>query len=189
MQCLKCGAVFDPDEKGCPVCAQNDMSKSRLARFMGKVEDILISIFLVIMVIVVLLQIVLRYGANSAVPGGDTLVRHLVLWIAFFGAAIATRSGSHVRIDALTRVIPKDMQPWSQATVSLFSAAVCALLVYASWEFIHIEYQSAGDSGFAGLPVWMMEVIFPFGYALMSIRFVRRGIDHVLNRQAGNHSC
>ncbi|MEZ4552068.1 MAG: TRAP transporter small permease subunit [Desulfobacterales bacterium] len=34
--------------------------------------------------------------------GGDDLIRHLVLWIAFIGAGIATRSRSHVKIDVIT---------------------------------------------------------------------------------------
>lgn len=185
MQCLKCGTDFDSGKNDCPVCAEKDKGKSRLARIMGKAEDSMISLFLAVMVIVVLLQVGLRYFANSAVPGGDILVRHLVLWIAFFGAAIATRSGSHVKIDALSRAIPESLRPWSQAATNLFSAAVCSLLVYASWEFIHIEYQSGGQSGFAGLPVWTMEVIFPFGYAIMAIRFARRAVESVLNRGRG----
>jgi len=189
MQCLKCGTVFDPDEKGCPVCAEKDRDKSRAALFMAKAEDILISTFLVVMVVVVLLQVFLRYTKNSAVPGGDILVRHLVLWIAFFGAAIATRSESHVRIDALVRVMPKKVRPWIEGAVNFFSAAVCALLLYASWEFILIERQTGNYSGFAGLPVWVMEVIFPFGYALMAFRFARNGISGIKNRNKESHSC
>ncbi|NOY68014.1 MAG: TRAP transporter small permease [Deltaproteobacteria bacterium] len=192
MQCLRCGVDFDPDKNGCPACAEKDRGKSRFARIMGRVEDILISFFLAVMVIVVLLQVGLRYFANSAVPGGDTLVRHLVLWVAFFGAAIATRSGSHVKIDALTRAMPEGLRPWSQVATNLFSAVVCSLLVYASWEFIHIEYQSGGSSGFAGLPVWTMEVIFPFGYALMAVRFARLAVVNIVSGFSGageNSSC
>ena len=111
------------------------------------------------MVIIVLAQILLRNIYQSGILGGDELVRHLVLWIAFFGAGIATRSRAHVKIDAVKIIIPDRWKPFSDMVVSLFSCIVCCVLVYASCQFVYIEYQAQEHSTFFNLPIWMMEIV------------------------------
>ena len=185
MQCLVCGTEFDPDNHCCPVCVEKDKLKSRFGRMIVRAEDLLLVFFLGVMVVVVLSQIVLRYAFNSGIPGGDELVRNMVLWIAFFGAAIATRSGSHVRIDALTMVLPPKWRYWSAVITDLFAAAVCALLVYASWQFIEIQYMTGGRSVFLNIPVWMMAAVIPLGYSIITVRFFRRVVVAVMDRMGG----
>lgn len=185
MQCLVCGREFDPDSMRCPVCAQKEEFKSRFGILISRIEDLLLVFFLCVMVVLVLLQIVLRYAENSGIPGGDVMVRNMVLWIAFFGAAIATRSGSHVRIDALTMALPQKWRYWTAAATDLFSCSVCALLVYASWQFLRIQYSSGGSSVFLGIPVWLMAAVIPLGYLIIGVRFGRRFIVALMERIGG----
>ncbi len=185
MQCLVCGSEFDPDSRRCPVCAQKEELRSRFGILVSRIEDLLLVFFLCVMVALVLLQIVLRYAENSGIPGGDVMVRNMVLWIAFFGAAIATRSGSHVRIDALAMVLPQKWRYWASAATDLFAFAVCVLLVYASWQFIRIEYSIGGHSAFFGIPVWSMAAAIPLGYLIIGVRFGRRFIMAVMERIGG----
>lgn len=186
MKCLLCGCDYDPDLYTCPTCVERSDSRSRLALMVGRIEDVLLSFFLGLMVILVLCQILFRYAFETGIPGGDSLVRHLVLWIAFFGAAIASRSGSHVKIDVLNRILPHTWHRWLSGITDLFSFSVCALLVYASCQFVQIEYQSEGLSAFMDVPVWAMEIIIPFGFAIIAYRFFRRAVSMLFfNKQFG----
>lgn len=180
MNCLICGNEFDPDLGTCPVCAERGKTRGAFAIALTRVEDALLSVFLTVMVLMVLSQIVLRYAFQTGIPGGDSLVRHLVIWIAFFGASIAARSGAHVKIDVLTRILPVSWHRWLVGLTDLFSFGVCALLVYASAQFVRIEYQSQGISVFMEVPVWIMEIIIPFGYAIIGIRFGHRAVSGIL---------
>lgn len=186
MQCLICGNDFDPDLRTCPVCAERGKTRGGFATALTRLEDALLSILLAVMVLMVLSQIVLRYAFQTGMTGGDSLVRHLVIWIAFFGASIAARSGAHVKIDVLTRVLPASWHRWLVGLTDLFSFAVCALLVYASVQFLHIEYQSEGTSVFMDVPVWIMEIIIPFGYAIIAIRFGHRAVSALFSGKGEN---
>lgn len=181
MQCFLCGNEFDPDLFRCPVCAAKAGRRGRAAAWLARAEDGLIAVLLGAMVVLVLLQIVMRYGFDAGIAGSDTLVRHLVIWIAFFGAAIAARSGAHVRIDVLTRILPASWHRWTAALTDLFSFAVCALLAYASVRFLYIEYQSQANSVFLDMPVWVMEVIIPLGYIIIAFRFGHRAVSNVFS--------
>lgn len=178
MQCFKCGNEFDPDKMNeCPVCSVEQKKSWKINQLLAKTEDILIALFLGVMVIVVFAQILLRNIYQTGISGGDELVRHLVLWIAFFGAAIATRSRAHVKIDAVKIIIPDRFKSYSDVAVNLFSCIVCCVLVYASGKFVYIEYQAQEHSTFFNLPVWVMEIVLPAGYLVIALRFARNGFS------------
>jgi TRAP-type C4-dicarboxylate transport system permease small subunit len=179
MQCLKCGSEFDPIRFECPVCAAKN-SGGRINRYVNRAEDILIEAMLFLMVAMVLSQILLRNIFQTGVPGGDDLVRHLVLWIGFLGAAIATRSSSHVKIDVLSRLLPDFWRRVSGAATNLFSFAVCGILTWASAAFVYIEYQVHGHSQFLNLPIWVLQMILPAGYLVIGLRFARNGIKLIV---------
>lgn len=176
MQCLKCGHEFDPDLLGCPICMAARAETGWFNRWLSKAEDILIVLFLGLMVVMVLAQILMRNLFQSGITGSDTLVRHLVLWIAFFGAAVATRSRSHVKIDAVSNLIPKRFGKYLEPVISLFSFIVCCVLMYAAFAFVAVEFEGAGTSSFFNLPVWVMEAVLPLGYTLIAVRFLRNAV-------------
>ncbi|MGM0453957.1 MAG: TRAP transporter small permease [Thermodesulfobacteriota bacterium] len=179
MQCFLCGNEFDPDFFRCPVCAAKAGQGNRALAWLARIEDGLIAVFLGVMLILVLLQIVMRYGFESGIAGSDTFVRHIVIWIAFLGAAIAARSGAHVRIDVLMRILPKSWHRWIEAVTNLFSFGICALLAYASIRFLFIEYQAQASSVFLGMPVWAMAAIIPVGYGIIALRFGHRALGAI----------
>ena len=52
-----------------------------------------------------LLQIVARNLFDSGVADADTLTRYLVLYVTFFGAAVAVERNKHIRIDVATALL------------------------------------------------------------------------------------
>ena len=75
---------------------------TRLDRLIGHIEKLLLSVLLASMIAVAFLQIVLRNFFDTGLPWGDSLVRYLVLWVGFIGAALATREGSLSKLRVAT---------------------------------------------------------------------------------------
>lgn len=120
-----------------------------------------------------LLQIVLRNFFATGYPWGDSLQRHLVLWISLLGAARATAENKHIRIDLLPRLLPSRSALALPIITDCFSLAVCTALCFASWIFVRDELV-AGSLAFGNIPLWWFEVIFPISFAIMTIRFAYR---------------
>jgi TRAP-type C4-dicarboxylate transport system permease small subunit len=180
MQCLKCGYELDPDRVGCPLCSTAPGGGGgKFGRFLSRAEESLLVLFLGVMVVMVIAQILLRNLCQSGIMGGDDLVRHLVLWIAFFGAGISTRSSSHVKIDVLTNFMPEGFRRYADIAVNLFSCLICAILVAASARFIHFEYQGQVRSSFLNIPLWVMAIVLPVGYAIISLRFALNSLSAI----------
>ena len=79
-----------------------------------------------LLLLIALLQILLRNGFSTSLPGAEELLQTLVLWLAMLGALGATREGNHIRIDLLAQVLPG---PWGQrlhGLSALATAGPCA---------------------------------------------------------------
>lgn len=135
-----------------------------------KLEYFVVVFLLTVMVGLAFLQIFLRIFFATGVLWGDPLLRHLVLWIALLGAAIATKERKHINIDVISRVLPDRGKVAIQALTDLFSTVICLLLIQASLKFIRDEFQ-VGSFAFLSIPTWAMAVIFPVAFGLIAIRF------------------
>lgn len=67
------------------------------------------TVALAVMVIVILLQIVMRYFFNNALPWPEEAARFLMLWLVGLMAPMAYRQGGFVAIDMLERALPKSL--------------------------------------------------------------------------------
>lgn len=148
---------------------------------LARVESGIVVFFLAIMIVMAFLQVVLRNVFNTGILWVDPFLRHLVLWLGFLGATLATREGRHIRIDVLTRFLTPKLKRFSSIITHFFSAVVCYFLVNASVTFLVGEKQFGGAvSLFTEVPIWYVQMIIPFGFALMMVRFFLKGFGDLI---------
>ena len=148
----------------------------RLDKKISRVEQALITILLTMMILLAFSQIVLRNFFATGISWGDSLVRYLVVWVGFIGAAIATSEGKHINIDVVSRWLTGPKNNYIRLISHFFSAVVCGLLTLAAIKFIRFEAQM-GSTAFFKLPVWVPEIIIPVTFGLMTLRFAVRLIS------------
>ena len=120
-------------------------------------------------------QVILRNFFNAGILWGDMFVRHLVLWVGFLGASLATREDRHINIDALWRVLSKKWKRRTKVLTNLFSALICLLLARAAFVFVRDEL-SAGTTLFLGIPSWVLMSIILFGFSVITFRFLLKSL-------------
>ncbi len=136
----------------------------------SQVEQILIATLLAIMILLAFAQIVLRNFFATGFSWGDSLVRYLVVWVGFVGAAIATKEGKHITIEVISRWVSGAGRKVILAISHFSSAAICGLLTWAGIKFIWFEAQMGGTA-FYKIPVWIPELIIPITFGLMTLRY------------------
>jgi TRAP-type C4-dicarboxylate transport system permease small subunit len=147
-----------------------------ISRFLTRFETALLVVFLGMMVILSFAQVVLRNVFGTALTWGDVVVRHMVLWSGFMGAAIAATDERHISIDAFTRFLPERGRKATRAVTSLFAAVVCSLLAHASIVFLADE-RAAGSELMLGVPSWIGLAILPAGYILLAVHFFLHAVE------------
>jgi TRAP-type C4-dicarboxylate transport system permease small subunit len=142
---------------------------------LNKIEGGVLIILLLVMLFMAFGQVVLRNISSGGFVWGDVLLRHLVLWIGFLGAALATSGERHINIDILTRYLPERLKGAVAALSNVFAAVVCFLLFRASLTFIKFEISNY-NTIFSGVPSWYAQIIIPVGYGLLAFHFIVRAI-------------
>ena len=154
----------------------------RLDRALARIERAAVVLLLTTLLGLGLLQVLLRNLLAGGLFWVDGLLRHLVLWLGFLGASLATHDRRHLRIDVLVPLLP----PWGQRSVSLLvnlsALCVCLLLAHAAWVFVYSEY-AAGTVLTFGVAAWLAQSIIPVGFLIMALRFALRFLEAL--RQLG----
>ena len=134
-------------------------------------ETVMLVSMLSAMMLVAVGQIVMREAFGTGFGWADELVRLMVLWLALIGSIAACRENRHIRIDALSHVLPDSAVNVLRVIVDIFAAVVCGVIAIQAWRYLQIEIEYE-DTVLVDTPAWIAHSIMPIAFALMSYRFV-----------------
>ncbi len=115
------------------------------------------------------LQIVLRNFFHGGLLWADPLMRHIVLWLGCLGAALATTSARHINIDIFSRLLPDNIKPWQRTLVYGATALTTFMLGVSAFRLV-LDERSYGDIAFGPVPVWLLQLVLPIAFFLISYR-------------------
>jgi len=147
------------------------------SRGLSAIEDWALSVTLAAMVLLPLAEIVLRRTLRTGVEGAPLIVQHLALVAGMLGGAVAAREG---RMLALSTLGDSYLRGRWQAVARIVGGAVggtvAAFLSIASYQFVEAERPFSKVLVY-GIPVWVVELALPIGFALIAARLVYRASD------------
>lgn len=143
-----------------------------------RVEDFVLATLLSAMILLASAQIFLRNLFDSSLSWGDPFLRILVLWVGLLGALAASRGNRQITVDVITRLLKGRAQNAVRAVASVFSTAVCALLAFHAGRFVEME-RVAGTPAMAGLPAWPFELVMPFAFLMICLRYAFASVEHI----------
>jgi C4-dicarboxylate transporter DctQ subunit len=150
----------------------------RLDKAGTALETIMLVSMLTAMMLVAVGQIVMREGFGTGFGWADELVRLMVLWLAMIGSVAACRENRHIRIDALSHVLPDIAVNLIRILVDVFAAIVCAVIAFQAWRYLQIEIEY-DDRVLVDTPAWVAHSIMPAAFALMAYRFLIGALKQV----------
>src|SRR5919205_1078628 len=100
-----------------------------LDHWLANLERALVVLLLIGLLGLGLLQVIERNVLASGIFWADELLQHLVMWLGFLGASLATREHRHLSIDVLSHVLPRRWQLGLGLLVNTAALVLCMLLV------------------------------------------------------------
>ena len=150
-------------------------AESRLAA----AEGALLVALLAVMVTLAFLQVILRHFGLGLL-WGETVLKHLVLWTGFLGAALAASAEKHFAWEAAHVGAPEKLKPWLRLTANLAGAAITAILLSASWTYFTDDRASGAELMTIGGVVvksWIASAGIPLGFALVLTHMMFKSAD------------
>ena len=114
-------------------------------------------------------QVLARNFFQSGIPNAEILSRYMVLYVAFFGSALAVESGKHIRIDVIAACMkPKSIRRL-QPPLYLVSSILCGIMTWAATRFWYDDWLYVAEH-----ERWssILALITPFGFFLLSLHFL-----------------
>ena len=137
----------------------------------------------VVLIGIILLQVILRYGFNNGMVELEELIWHLYAVGIMFGLSYAMTTDSHIRVD----LIHMHLSPKKRYIIEILGLTI--LLMPFLWTIIHHSigwvYQSfemqEASSNPTGLPYrWIIKSVLPISFSLMFLAATARLIQSVM---------
>jgi TRAP-type C4-dicarboxylate transport system permease small subunit len=134
-----------------------------------QVETWLAAGSLLLLLVLALLQIVARNLFDTGFVTADTLSRYLVLYVTFFGAALAIERDRHIRIDVACSFLSRATLNRLYRPMHGLAALVCLLLTYAAIRYWRDAWQYAPAQ-----ERWLVLVglVIPVGFGLLTLQYL-----------------
>ena len=124
----------------------------RFCKFLG----VLMAAGLAVMVVLVFINVVMRYAFNSGITVSEELSRWLFVWLTFMGAIVALHDKTHLGTDTLVSRLSVRGKKTCLVLGHLLMLFICWLLFSGSLEQVRVNWTSTSAA---------METSMAFFYA------------------------
>jgi TRAP-type C4-dicarboxylate transport system permease small subunit len=133
-----------------------------------KIETWLAAGSLLLLLCLALAQILARNLFDTGFAHADSLTRYLVLYVTFFGAAVAVDRQRHIKIDVCCVALPLRALHALYRPMHALTALVCAAMAAAAVHFWLDAWQFAPQH-----ERWqvLVALVIPVGFTLLSLQF------------------
>lgn len=81
--------------------------KLHLLTVYNHLEELILVCMFAVMVIVIFVQVIMRFVFNNSLSWSEALARLLFVWLTWLGVSIGAREGEHIKITAITEKLPR----------------------------------------------------------------------------------
>ncbi|TQS70735.1 TRAP transporter small permease [Rhodobacteraceae bacterium] len=130
---------------------------------------------LVALVSLVCLEALLRGGFNYSLGFAEELTGYGVVFVTFFGAALALRGNAMFQVHFLLDTWPEGTRRWLIRAFVLIALVICVIL---AWKTKDLTLSSFSRGKFAPTvlrtPLWMPQIMLPAGFSVLAFFLVEQ---------------
>ncbi len=139
-------------------------------RIMNRAEEAIISILLVTTTLLVVMDVIMRFGFDKGFLWSQELTLNLGAWLVLFGASYGLKVGSHIGMDAFVKLFPVGGRRIFTSIGAVLSLIYCYLILYGSWVYLAKVKMIGLEMEDLPIPVWIAQSILFIGYIFLAVR-------------------
>lgn len=150
-------------------------------------EEIIASLFFCFTLILVLVNIFMRYFLKTGIPWSEEVATGCFVWTVFIGAAAAFKENQHIGIDILVKYLSDDKKHLVKLFVDVLLVIVIAFITVLSIQYIFTSYTK--PTPVLGVSSAYISSAIPVGFILMlmrSIQFLINDLKIVKEKELSN---
>ena len=144
--------------------------KLRMLHFLDNIERYMVLVLFSVVVVLVAMQVVFRFGLNYSLDWTEELARYLFVASIYVGAAIAIRENGHIRVEAVYMLLSPRNALLARIGADVISLLFCLVMVRLGFIVSATLWSVGQTSATLELPMGLVYGVIPVGFALMAVR-------------------
>lgn len=146
-------------------------------------EELFLVLSLISFVIIMGLQVFMRYVVNYSLAWPEEISRYIFIWFAFIGVSYSVRTNSHLRIDILFQYLSKKMIRVVETISDVFFLFFSVIVLLVGINLFTTIFATMQTSPGLGLPMAFVYLSLPVGFGLTIIRLLQNIIKRFMGKE------
>ena len=155
--------------------------KQKLLYVWDHFEEFLLVPSFAFSVVLVTVQVVMRYVFQSSLSWSEELTRYLYIWQTWLGVSYAAKKGSHLRITIFSDKLKGKARLGLEIFVTVVWIGFAIFVCYQGLSAIKTIATFGQKSSALRIPMQFCYASIPVGMVLMCIRLVEATVKNILN--------
>jgi TRAP-type C4-dicarboxylate transport system permease small subunit len=137
----------------------------RMQQLVMRSLEVIITVFFFIILSITITLVIMRYGFNAAIIGGNEAMNYLFIYTTALGAAISLHKDEHIKISFLIDKLKRPYRRPINILNYILISFINVVMIYYSIPWI----RSAGyyESPVLRIPNWIVQASIPIGCSLV----------------------
>ncbi len=148
----------------------------------NNLEETLMGISLWAIVLIMGLQVIMRYVFKQSISWSEEMSRYFFIWFTFLGISYAVHNNSHIRLDIIEQFVPALKKPLEYIG-DLFFLLFCAYMIKPGITVIYFLKNSNQLSPAMQFPMLFVYAALWIGLLLTIVRLIQKYYLKIKGRQ------
>jgi len=135
-------------------------------------EKLILSLLITAIILIILLQIVMRYLLNNSLSWTEEFCRYCYIYVMFIGMSFAIKENSNLRVDVIIEMLPLSLRKIVMLLVDLLVFMLLNLMFFSSITTVGSAYKIGNYSAGLKMPLHIVYCSVPIGFGLSILRYV-----------------
>lgn len=144
----------------------------KLLRLYTKFEERLLVASLVFTVILIFVQVIMRYVFNNSLSWSEELARYIFIWQIWLGTGVGIRMKEQIRVEILVKKLSPAKAKWLNAIALTILLAFCVFLVINGYQLVMKIAGRNALSTALKIPLSYVYLSLPFSSAITSVYII-----------------
>ena len=142
-----------------------------------RLEYWMITVFYSYFILIIVIEVILRYGVNTSTVVGEETARHAFIWLSWVAASVAVKKRIHIKIAFLEYKVSRKRQFQLNFLYNILFILFCAISIRYVIPIMKAQVAYETLSRAAQIPMWIPYTMIPIGAAYFGIEVIAAVID------------
>ncbi len=143
------------------------------------IEEVFLVIFSVIMVVVIAMQVFMRYIMGASLAWSEELARYSFIWLVYLGISYGVKKQRHIKVDIMLLLLKDKGKIVLNIIANIIFLGFAIFVIIYGYSIAERLLTWGQTSPALRLPVGLVYMATPVGMGLTSIRIIQQLIKQI----------